>query len=75
MRARLGGDPAKPTKRAATQASPGRMAETLEIAEYANELRLLKNTWKEVLRRPADFLTPSPPVLRGRGLGWADETH
>jgi len=34
---------------AAPKRPPGRKPETLEIAEYANELRLQGKTWKEVL--------------------------
>lgn len=46
---RLVGDPATPTKNvAARKGSPGRKSETLEVAEYANELRLQKKTWKEI---------------------------
>ena len=49
MLKRLVGDPATPTKHvAAAKRSPGRGTETLEIAVFANELRLQRKTWKEV---------------------------
>ena len=38
-----------PLHTAAVKGSPGRKAETLEIATYANDLRLQKKTWKKVL--------------------------
>jgi hypothetical protein len=48
--ARLIGDSGNPKKQvAARKGSLGRKPETLEIAEYANELRLQHKTWKEVL--------------------------
>ncbi len=38
-----------PLPTAAAKGLRGRKAETLEIATYANDLRLQKKTWKEVL--------------------------